>query len=100
MVTISNEFNSIRQNLPIEMELEFNKSAKPKARRALATLAAQLFSCPDGERRFIRKRTHWQIFCCGNRKVEVCCGLTHSRSNRNVADNDRTHMFQSVRTGN
>jgi len=92
-----NEFNNIRQNLPIEMELEFNKNAKPKARRALATLLAQLFSYPDGEHCFIRERAHWQIFFCGNRKDEACCGLTHSRSNRNVADNDRTHMFQCVR---
>jgi hypothetical protein len=40
-----------------------------KARRALATLVAQLFSCWDGEHCFIRERAHWQLFCCGNRKV-------------------------------
>jgi hypothetical protein len=67
------------------------------ARRALATLVAQLFSCPDGEHCFIRERAHWQLFCCGNRKVAACCGLTPSRGNRNFAGNDRTHMFQSVR---
>jgi len=49
-----------------------------KTRRALATLVAQLFSCPNGEHRFIRQRAHWQLFCCGNRKVAACCGLTHS----------------------
>jgi len=37
------------------------------------------------------------FFCCGNRKVAACCGLTHSRGNRNVADNGRTYMFQSIR---
>jgi hypothetical protein len=30
-------------------------------------------------------------------KVAACCGLTHSRGNSNVAGNDRTHVFQSVR---
>ena len=68
-----------------------------KARRALATLVAQLFSCPDGEHCCIRERAHWQHFCCGNRKVAAWCGLTHSRGNRTVADKDRTHVFQSVR---
>jgi hypothetical protein len=33
----------------------------------------------------------------GNFSVADCCGLTHSRGNRNVADKDSTHMFQSVR---
>ena len=70
---------------------------KFKARRALATLVAQLFSCPDGEHCFIRERAHWQLFCCGNKKVAAGCSQTHSRGNRNVADNDRTLMFQSVR---
>jgi hypothetical protein len=66
-----------------------NDARQWQARRALATLVAQLFCCPDGE--------HWQLFCCGNRKVAAWCGLTHSRGNRKVADNDRTHVFQSVR---
>ena len=38
-------------------------------RRQLATLVAQLFSCSDGEHCFIQERAHWQLFCCGNKKV-------------------------------
>jgi len=67
------------------------------ARCALATSVAQLFSCPNGERSFIRKRAHWQLFCCGNKEAAACCGLTDSRGNRNVVDNNRTLLFQSVR---
>jgi len=70
---------------------------EPKARRALSTLVAQLFSCPDGEHCFTRERAHWQLFCCGNKKVAVGCSQTHSRGNRNVAYNDRTLMFQCGR---
>jgi len=68
-----------------------------QARRALATLVAQLFSCPDAEHCFTRERAHWQLFCCGNKAVAAGCSLTHSRGNRTVAVNDRTHMFQCGR---
>ena len=64
-----------------------------KPRRALTTLVAQPFSCPNEEHCFIRERAHWQNFCCCNRKVAACCGLADSRGNRNVGGNDRTHMF-------
>jgi len=66
------------------------------ARRAVATLVAQLFSCPDGEHCFIRERAYCQLFCCSNKKYAACCGLTVSRGNRTVADNDRTHVFHSA----
>jgi len=85
-------------NINLHSFLPQNCHPNLKARRALASSVAQLFSCPDGEHCFIREREHWKLFCSGNRKVAACCGLTHSRGNRNVADNDRTHIFRSVRT--
>jgi hypothetical protein len=60
---------------------------------ALATLVAQLFGRPDGEHCFIRERALATFLL----RQQRSCSLTHSRDNRTVDDDDRMHMFQSVR---
>jgi hypothetical protein len=53
-------------NMPSGLDFSIiTRTASPcsrmrKARRAIANLVAQIFSCPDGEHCFIRERAHWR----------------------------------------
>jgi len=53
--------HQVAQLISLTFTIYIHLETDCKVRRALATLVALLFSCPDGEHCFIRERSHWQL---------------------------------------